>query len=61
VAAALAGRGVRLIVVTIGEVRCADAGLGAVTTATAGECVDADLANLDAALSTVTAGLWGER
>jgi hypothetical protein len=59
--AAVAGRGVRLIVVTIGEVRCADAGLSAITTATAGDCVDADLANLDTALSTATAGLWGGR
>ena len=46
---------------TIGEVRCADAGLSAITTATAGDCVDADLANLDTALSTATAGLWGGR
>ncbi|GAA1255526.1 substrate-binding and VWA domain-containing protein [Pseudonocardia aurantiaca] len=59
--AAIAGRGVRLIVVTIGEVRCADAGLSAITTATAGDCVDADLANLETALSTATAGLWGGR
>jgi Ca-activated chloride channel homolog len=59
--AAIADSGVRLIVVTIGEVRCADAGLGAVTTATAGECVDTDLANLDTALGTATAGLWGGR
>jgi hypothetical protein len=59
--AALAGSGVRLIVVTIGEIRCSDAGLAAVTTATAGECVDADLASLDTMLGSATAGLWGGR
>jgi hypothetical protein len=52
---------VRLIVVTIGEIRCSAAGLAAVTTATAGECVDADLANLDTMLGSATAGLWGGR
>jgi Mg-chelatase subunit ChlD len=61
VSAALAGTGVRVVVVTIGEIRCSDAGLGAITTATAGECLDADLASLDTALRTATAGLWGGR
>ncbi|OLT22012.1 hypothetical protein BJF78_33535 [Pseudonocardia sp. CNS-139] len=61
VAAALAGSGVRLVVVTIGEVRCSDAGLAGLTTGTAGECIDADLPNLDTALGAATAGLWGGR
>jgi hypothetical protein len=61
VSAALAGTGVRPVVVTIGEIRCSDAGLTAITTATAGECVDADMTNLDTALRTATAGLWGGR
>jgi hypothetical protein len=61
VSAALADSGVRLIVVTIGEIRCSDAGLAAVTTVTAGECVDADLASLDTTLRTAMAGLWGGR
>ncbi|MEN3264643.1 VWA domain-containing protein [Pseudonocardia sp.] len=61
VSTALAGRGVRLVVVTIDEIRCSDAGLGAITTATAGECLDADLPSLDTALRTATAGLWGGR
>jgi hypothetical protein len=61
VGAALAGPGVRLVVVTIGEIRCSDAGISAVTTATAGECLDADLSSLDAVLRTATAGLWGGR
>jgi hypothetical protein len=61
VSAALADSGVRLIVVTIGEIRCSDAGLAAVTTATAGECVDADLAGLASTLRGATAGLWGGR
>jgi hypothetical protein len=61
VSTALAGTGVRLIVVTIGEIRCSDAGLTAITTSTAGECLDADLASLDTALRTATAGLWGGR
>jgi Mg-chelatase subunit ChlD len=61
VSTALAGTGVRLVVVTIGEIRCSDAGLTAITTSTAGECLDADLASLDTALRTATAGLWGGR
>lgn len=61
VTAALAGSGVRVVVVTIGEIRCSDAGLATITTATAGECVDADLANLDTTVGTATAGLWGGR
>jgi Mg-chelatase subunit ChlD len=61
VVAALEGSGVRVVVVTIGEIRCSDAGLVAITTATAGDCVDADLADLHSTLGTATAGLWGGR
>lgn len=58
---ALAASGVRVVVVTIGEIRCSDPGLAAITTATAGECLDTDLTNLDTTLATATAGLWGGR
>jgi Mg-chelatase subunit ChlD len=61
VRASLAGSGVRLVVVTIGEIRCSDPGLNAITTATAGECRDADLSNLSTVLRTAIAGLWGGR
>jgi Mg-chelatase subunit ChlD len=59
--AAVAGSGVRLVVVTIGEVRCADSGLADIATRTAGECVDTDLPNLDTALASAIAGLWSGR
>ena len=58
VSSALSGTGVRLVVVTIGEIRCSYASLTAITTSTAGECVDADLASLDTTLRTATARLW---
>jgi hypothetical protein len=61
VSASLAGTGVRLVVVTIGEIRCSDPGLNAITTATAGECRDAELSNLSTVLRTAIAGLWGGR
>jgi hypothetical protein len=52
---------VRLIAVTIGEIRCSDAGLSAVVTATGGECLDADVPNLETVLRSATSGLWGGR
>jgi hypothetical protein len=56
----VAGRGVRVIVITIGEVRCTDAGLHDIVTATAGDCFDADVSNLDDTVQSV-ARLWGGR
>lgn len=57
----LTGRGIRLVVVTIGEVSCAAAGLGVAAAATGGECRDADLSTLDTVLAAATVGLWGGR
>jgi Mg-chelatase subunit ChlD len=59
--AAFAASGARLIVVTIGEVRCSDARLGALAAQTGGECLDADLPTLDRTLGAATAELWGGR
>jgi Ca-activated chloride channel homolog len=61
VSAALAGSGVRLVVIAIGELRCSDSGLAEVALATAGECIGADLSDLEQTLVTETAGLWGGR
>lgn len=57
----LTARGIRLIVVTLGEVSCASGELGIVTAATGGECRDAELSTLNTVLSAATMGLWGGR
>jgi Ca-activated chloride channel homolog len=40
------GRGVRIVVVALGGVRCAEAGLGTLADATGGECVESDPADV---------------
>jgi hypothetical protein len=40
------GRGVRIVVVALGGIRCAEAGLGALADATGGECVESDPADV---------------
>ncbi len=40
------GRGVRIVVVALGGVRCAEAGLATLADATGGECVESDPADV---------------
>jgi Mg-chelatase subunit ChlD len=42
----VAGRGVRIVVVALGGVRCAEAGLATLADATGGECVESDPADM---------------
>jgi hypothetical protein len=58
-ARAVADRGVRIVVVTLGEIRCSGGGLPAVVDATGGDCVDTDTVTVGAQLPEVVARLRG--
>jgi len=55
----MAGRDVRVAVVSIGEIRCSAPDLSLIVRKTAGRCLDADTSDLDARLAEVVASLRG--
>jgi Ca-activated chloride channel homolog len=56
-----AARNVRIVLVTVGEVRCASAGLIALTTSTGNRCVDAEPTDPSRQVAEVVADLKGGR
>ena len=54
-------RNVRIVVVTVGEIRCASAGLIALTRSTGNRCVDADPTDPSRQVAEVVADLKGGR
>jgi len=57
----IADRGVRIVVATVGEIRCSDPGLTEIIRTTGGSCVDAEEASLDEQVAEIVAGLRGGR
>ncbi len=55
----MAGRDVRVAVVSIGEIRCSAPELSLIVRKTAGRCLDADTSDLDTRLAEVVASLRG--
>ncbi|MFI5493636.1 caspase family protein [Actinoplanes sp. NPDC051859] len=51
--------GVRIAVIAVGDVTCADAGLRRLTADTAGRCYDAGLGSLEPILTTMFRTIWG--
>jgi hypothetical protein len=54
-------RGVRIVVVALGGLRCAEAGLGTLADATGGECVESDPADVPGRVQELIAQLRGGR
>ena len=50
--------GVRIAVIAVGDVTCADAGLRRLTADTAGRCYDAGLGSLEPVLTTMFRTIW---
>jgi Ca-activated chloride channel homolog len=55
----VAGRGVRIVVVALGDVRCADAGLAGLADRTGGECVQSSAAALPEQVQQIVSQLRG--
>ncbi len=55
----VAGRGVRVVVVALGDVRCADAGLAGLAGRTGGQCVESDPAALSEQVQEIVSQLRG--